>query len=166
MLNIHSVPLLRVISSRHSGRFLYGNSFFPVVFYYKAKNVVVFVVTHFFSACMLFFLQNVIFKINLRSSKRCSALESVMHFQKSSIRECKWKICQKTIFFVTFSFNVFLESDPDKKYSEHTSLPNFFRGVLGKFLARLRRAKKGVPKFFACAGLFFVVEALKTAKKR
>ena len=26
--------------------------------------------------------------------------------------------------------------------------------VLGKFLARLRRAKKGVPKFFACAGLF------------
>ena len=37
--------------------------------------------------------------------------------------------------------------------------------VLGKFLARLRRAKKGVPKFFACAGLFFVVEALKTVKK-
>ena len=27
--------------------------------------------------------------------------------------------------------------------------------VLGKFLARLRRAKKGVPKFFACAGLSF-----------
>ena len=25
--------------------------------------------------------------------------------------------------------------------------------VLGKFLARLRRAKKGVPKFFACSGL-------------
>ena len=38
--------------------------------------------------------------------------------------------------------------------------------VLGKFLARLRRAKKGVPKFFACAGLFFVMEALKTAKNR
>ena len=37
--------------------------------------------------------------------------------------------------------------------------------VLGKFLARLRRAKKGVPKFFACGGLFFVVEALKTVKK-
>ena len=37
--------------------------------------------------------------------------------------------------------------------------------VLGKFLARLWRAKKGVPKFFACGGLFFVVEALKTAKK-
>ena len=36
--------------------------------------------------------------------------------------------------------------------------------VLGKFLARLRRAKKRVPKFFACSGLFFVVEALKTAK--
>ena len=27
--------------------------------------------------------------------------------------------------------------------------------VLGKFLVRLWRAKKGVPKFFACAGLFF-----------
>ena len=27
------------------------------------------------------------------------------------------------------------------------------------------RAKKGVPKFFACGGLFFVVEALKTVKK-
>ena len=47
----------------------------------------------------------------------------------------------------------------------HTSTPIFFGGssdenekVLGKFLARLRRAKKGVPKFF-------VVEALKTAKK-
>ena len=37
--------------------------------------------------------------------------------------------------------------------------------VLGKFLARLWRAKKGVPKFFACGGLFFVVEALKTVKK-
>ena len=37
--------------------------------------------------------------------------------------------------------------------------------VLGKFLARLRRAKKGVPKFFACGGLFFVVEALKNVKK-
>ena len=36
--------------------------------------------------------------------------------------------------------------------------------VLGKFLARLRRAKKGVSKFFACGGLFFVVEALKTVK--
>ena len=33
--------------------------------------------------------------------------------------------------------------------------------VLGKFLAR----KKGAPKFFACGGLFFVVEALKTVKK-
>ena len=38
--------------------------------------------------------------------------------------------------------------------------------VLGKFLARLRRAKKGVSKFFACGGLFFVVEALKTARNR
>ena len=38
--------------------------------------------------------------------------------------------------------------------------------VLGKFLARLRRAKKGVPKFFACGGHFSVVavEALKTVK--
>ena len=25
---------------------------------------------------------------------------------------------------------------------------------VGKFFARLRRAKKGVPKFFACGGLF------------
>ena len=49
---------------------------------------------------------------------------------------------------------------------------NFFLGgssdenekVLGKFLVRLRRGKKGVPKFFACAELFFVVEALKTVK--
>ena len=28
----------------------------------------------------------------------------------------------------------------------------------------VRHAKKGVPKFFACGGLFFVVEALKTIK--
>ena len=35
---------------------------------------------------------------------------------------------------------------------------------VGKFFARLRRAKKAVPKFFACGGLFFVVEALKTVK--
>ena len=26
--------------------------------------------------------------------------------------------------------------------------------LVGKFFARLRRAKKGVPKFFACGGLF------------
>ena len=50
--------------------------------------------------------------------------------------------------------------------------PSVGRGVLGKFwrnsgvtLAQLWRAKKGIPKFFACAGLFFVVEALKTVKK-
>ena len=57
----------------------------------------------------------------------------------------------------------------------HTLSPNLFRGgggvsdqnekLVGKFFARLRRAKKGVPKFFACGGPFFVVEALKTAKK-
>ena len=51
--------------------------------------------------------------------------------------------------------------------------PNFLGGssdenekVLGKLLARLWRAKKGIPKFFACAGLFFVVEALRTVKNR
>ena len=38
--------------------------------------------------------------------------------------------------------------------------------VLGKFLPRLRHAKKGVPKFVACGGLFFVVEAQKTVKNR
>ena len=59
------------------------------------------------------------------------------------------------------------------KSSGHTSSPNFFGGssdenekVLGKFLARLRRVKKGVPKFLACGGLFFDVEALKTVKNR
>ena len=33
------------------------------------------------------------------------------------------------------------------------------------FFARLWRAKKGVPKFLACGGLFFLMGALKTAKK-
>ena len=47
---------------------------------------------------------------------------------------------------------------------ESYNVTKFFWGVLGKFLARLRRAKKGVPKFFTCGGLFFVVEALKTVK--
>ena len=57
-------------------------------------------------------------------------------------------------------------------HSYHTSSPNFFGGssdenekVLGTFLARLCRAKKGVPKFFASGSLSFVVEALKTVKK-
>ena len=36
--------------------------------------------------------------------------------------------------------------------------------VLGKFLERIRRAKNGAPKFFACGGLFFIVETLKTVK--
>ena len=51
--------------------------------------------------------------------------------------------------------------------------PNFFGGssdenekVHGKFLARFLPAKKEVPKFFACSGLFFVVEALKTVQKQ
>ena len=46
-------------------------------------------------------------------------------------------------------------------YYIHTLSPNFFRGVsdqnenlVGKFFARLWRAKKGVRKFFACGGLF------------
>ena len=38
--------------------------------------------------------------------------------------------------------------------------------VLGKFLAHLRRAKKGGSKFFACSGFFFIVEALKTVKNQ
>ena len=52
-------------------------------------------------------------------------------------------------------------------------IAKFFQGgvsdqnenLVGKFFARLRRPKKGVRKFFACGRLFFVVEALKTAKK-
>ena len=45
--------------------------------------------------------------------------------------------------------------------------------LVGKFFARLRRAKKGVPKFFACGGLFSLwrhwkplKKPLKTAKNR
>ena len=37
--------------------------------------------------------------------------------------------------------------------------------VLGKFLARLRRAKYGVPKFYACGGLKTVKKSLKPLKK-
>ena len=48
-----------------------------------------------------------------------------------------------------------------KRLHTHTSSPNFFRGssdenekVFGKFLARLRRAKKGVPNFSPAAAFF------------
>ena len=62
----------------------------------------------------------------------------------------------------------------------HTLSPNFFRGVwdqnenlvgrklkIGrKIFARLRRAKKGVPKFFACGGLFSSWRHWKPLKNR
>ena len=48
-------------------------------------------------------------------------------------------------------------------------LTKFFRGVLGRKWKSPRKIfgapparKKGIPKFFACGGLFFVVEPLKT----
>ena len=63
-------------------------------------------------------------------------------------------VCACAEMLITSRHQIFLGGSSDENEK-----------VLGKFLARLRRAKKGVPKFFACGGLFFVVEALKTVKK-
>ena len=53
-------------------------------------------------------------------------------------------------------------------------IAKFFQGgvsdqnenLVGKFFARLRRAKKGVPKFFACGGLFSSWRHWKPLKNR
>ena len=47
-----------------------------------------------------------------------------------------------------------------------TKMKNKDEKVLGKYLARLRSAKKGFANFLLAAAFFFVVEALKTAKNR
>ena len=91
-------------------------------------------------------------------AKNLMLLEVNLRIQKNSLHTLilMSSMCLETKDFMTIRrHQIFLGGSSDENEK-----------VLGKFLARLRRAKKGVPKFFACGGLFFVVEALKTAKNR
>ena len=66
---------------------------------------------------------------------------SIPHLKCDLDKEGELGIRYRQIFSGGYRTKMIIWSDENEK-------------LVGKFFARLWRAKKGVPKFFACAGLF------------